>query len=130
MSNLINVISVVRLNLPKIRQLTGAQITALEQTAEAVHTKVVQAQVFPRDTGNLQNESTFLDRSQSKSGKVAIVSSTPYARRLYFHPEYHFSKDENPNARGRWYADWLPGGKEADFATDTFKEIYRRLTDV
>ena len=130
MSNLISVNSVVRLNLPTIRQLTDTQITALEQTAEAVHTEVVQAQVFPRDTGNLQNESTFLDRSQSKRGKVTIVSSTPYARRLYFHPEYHFSKDENPNARGRWYADWLPGGKETDFATDTFKEIYRRLTDV
>ena len=65
MSNLINVNSVIKLNLPKIRQLTDAQITALEQTAEALHTEVVQAQVFPRDTGNLQNESTFLDRSES-----------------------------------------------------------------
>lgn len=130
MSNLINVNSVVRLNLPKIRQLTDAQITALEETAEAVHTAVEQAQVFPFDKGTLQGEATFLDRSQSKNGKVTIVSSTPYARRLYFHPEYHFSKDENPNARGRWYADWLPGGKETDFATDTFKENYRRLTDV
>ena len=46
MSNLINVNSVVKLNLPKIRQLTDAQITALEQTAEdivmAVFTAVVQ----------------------------------------------------------------------------------------
>ncbi len=130
MSNLINVNSVVKLNLPKIRQLTAAQITALEQTAEAVHTEVVQAQVFPRDTGSLQNENTFLDRSQSSNGKVSIVSTTPYARRLYFHPEYHFSKEENPNARGKWYTDWLPGGKEADFATKAFKEIYRRLTGV
>lgn len=130
MSNLISVNSVVRLNLPKIRQLTDAQITALEETAEAVHTAVEQAQVFPFDKGTLQGEATFLDRSQSKNGKVTIVSSTPYARRLYFHPKYHFSKDENPNARGRWYADWLPGGKEADFATDAFKEIYRRLTGV
>lgn len=130
MSNLISVNSVVRLNLPKIRQLTDTQITALEETAEAVHTAVEQAQVFPFDKGTLQGEATFLDRSQSKNGKVTIVSSTPYARRLYFHPEYHFSKDENPNARGRWYADWLPGGKEADFATDTFKETYGRLTGV
>ena len=59
MSNLINVNSVIKLNLPKIRQLTDAQITALEQTAEVLHTEVVQEQVFPRDTGNLQNESTF-----------------------------------------------------------------------
>lgn len=67
MSNLINVNSVIKLNLPKIRQLTDAQITALEQTAEALHTEVVQAQVFPRDTGNLQNESTSLDRSEKRN---------------------------------------------------------------
>lgn len=128
MSNLINVSSVIKLNLPKIRELTDAQITALEQTAEALHTEVVQTQVFPRDTGALQNESTFLDRSESSHGKVSLVSSTPYARRLYFHPEYHFRTEANPHARGKWYEDWLPGGKEADFAPDTFKKIYRRLT--
>ena len=128
MSNLINVSSVIKLNLPKIRELTDAQITALEQTAEALHTEVVQAQVFPRDTGALQNESTFLDHSESSHGKVSLVSSTPYARRLYFHPEYHFKTEANPHARGEWYEDWLPGGKEANFAPDAFKKIYRRLT--
>lgn len=130
MSNLINVNSVIKLNLPKIRQLTDAQITALEQTADLLRTEVDQAQVFPRDAGHLQDESTFLDRSESSHGKVSIVSSTPYARRLYFHPEYHFQTGENPNARGKWYTDWLPGGKEADFATKAFKEIYRRLTGI
>lgn len=130
MSNLISVNSVIKLNLPMIRKLTEAQTTALKQTAEVLHTEVEQAQVFPRDTGNLQNESTFLDRSESENGKVSIVSSAPYARRLYFHPEYHFQTGENPNARGRWYADWLLGGKEADFAAKAFKEIYRRLTGI
>lgn len=107
---MIKVKSSVKLNMPQIQQLTQAQVTALEQTAEALHTEVVQAQVFPFDTGNLQNESTFVDYSESGKGKVSIVSSTPYARRLYFHPEYHFRKGENPNARGKWYADWIPGG--------------------
>lgn len=148
MSNLINVNSVVRLNLPKIRQLTDAQITALEQTAEVVHTEVVQAQVMPRDTGALQGERTAIKAGASvtkeyssgekatntitnaRNGKVSLITAAPQVRRLYFHPEYHFQKHENPNARGRWYEDWIPGGKEADFATDAFKEIYRRLTDV
>lgn len=125
---MIRVSSVVKLNFPKIRQLTQAQVTALEQTAEALHTEVAQAQVIPRDTGNLQNESTFVDYSESKSGKVTLVSSAPYARRLYFHPEYHFQKDENKNARGGWYEDWLPGGKKSDFAINTYKKLYRRLT--
>ena len=127
---MIKVSSVVKLNMPKIKQLTQAQVTTLEQTAEALHTEVVQAQAFPRDTGNLQNESTFVDYSNSSKGKVSIVSSTPYARRLYFHPEYHFQKDENPNARGKWYEDWIPGGSQADFAVKAFKNIYRRLTGI
>ena len=70
---MIRVNSNVRLNFPAIRKLSDAQVTALEQTAEALHTEVVQAQVFPFDTGNLQNESTAVDYSQSKNGKVTIV---------------------------------------------------------
>ena len=127
---MIKVNSTIKMDWGNIRQLEDAQITALEQTAEALHTEVVQAQVFPRDTGNLQNESTFVDCSESGQGKVSIVSTTPYARRLYFHPEYHFHKDENPNAKGKWYDDWLPGGANASFAADAFKENYRRLTRV
>lgn len=119
--------SVVKLNLPKIRQLTDAQVKALEETAEALHTNVVQEQVVPRDTGNLQNESFFADYSASQSGRVTLVHSTPYARKLYFHPEYHFSKDENQNAKGKWFADWQEGGRYQNFAMESFKEIYRRI---
>lgn len=122
--------SKVKLNMPAIRKLSQAQKTALEQTAEALHTEVVQAQVIPRDTGNLQGESFFVDTSDSTSGKVSLVHGTPYARRMYFHPEYNFSKDENPNARGRWFEDWQPGGRHADFAIKAFRELYRRLSGV
>lgn len=124
---MIKVKSVVKMNFPRIRQLEQAQVAALEQTAEALHTEVVQAQVMPFDTGALQNEGTFVDYSESRQGKVSIVSNTPYARRLYFHPEYHFQTKENPNARGKWYTDWLPGGKKSDFAIDTYKRIYKGL---
>lgn len=124
---MIKVNSRVRLNMPQINRLERAQITALERTAEALHTEVTQAQVFPRDTGHLQDESTFADYSQSDQGKVTIVSSTPYARRLYFHPEYDFQKTANPHAKGRWYEDWLPGGRDAEFCANAFKQFYRRL---
>lgn len=127
---MIKVNSRVRLNMPQINRLERAQITALERTAEALHTEVLQAQVFPRDTGNLQNESTFIDYSQSNQGKVTIVSSTPYARHLYFHPEYDFQKTANPHAKGRWYEDWLPGGRDAEFCANAFKQFYRRLTGI
>ena len=116
--------SMVTIDLGRINELTQAAVTALEKTAEALHTDVVQAQVIPFRLGNLQNDSTFVDDSKADSGTVSIVSSTPYARRLYFHPEYHFSKEENPNARGNWYEPWIEGSKK-NFAKDTFKSFYR-----
>lgn len=120
----------VKLNMNRIRQLTQAQVTALERTAEALHTEVVQAQVIPFDGGNLQNESMFVDYSQSGSGTVSLVNSTPYARRLYYHPEYKFQTDENPFAGGEWYQPWLKGGNEQNFAKEAFKKFYRRAGDV
>ena len=122
--------STVKMNFPRITQLTQAAVTALEMTAEALHTEVIQAQVMPFDTGNLQNESTFVDYSESNQGKVSLVSSTPYARRLYYHPEYNFQADENSNAKGNWYEDWLPGGSQSDFATKVFKQFYKKTGGV
>lgn len=118
--------SVIKLNIPAIRKLTEAASIALEKTAEALHTEVVQAEVMPRDTGALQNESTFVDTSESYRGKVSIVSSTPYARRLYFHPEYNFQKWENAFAMGKWYGPWLQGGLYEDFTQEAFRKFYKR----
>lgn len=121
--------STVKINYSRIKQLTRAQVTALEQTVEALHTEIVQAQVMPRDTGALQNESTFVDYSLSSKGKVSLVSAVPYARRLYYHPEYNFKKTENPNARGMWYEPWIDGEHE-EFCKKAFKEFYRRAGNV
>lgn len=118
--------SSVTLNFPRIRQLTQVAITALEQTGEALHTEVVQAQVMPFDTGHLEEDATFVDYSDSADGIVRIVSSTPYARRLYYHPEYNFQTDENPFAGGEWFEPWLPGGVSQDFAKDAFKRFYKK----
>lgn len=116
----------VTINRMRIKQLTRAAVTALEQTGEALHTEVIQAQVVPRESGTLQNESTFVDYGESRNGSVSLVTSTPYARRLYYHPEYNFQTSENPNAKGKWYENWLPGGEDADFCKKAFKEFYRR----
>lgn len=122
--------SKVTINTAKIRTLAKAQITALEQTAEVLHTQIIQDQVMPYgDTGNLQGN-TFVDTKDSSKGKVSLVSPGPYARRLYYHPEYNFRKHENPNAKGKWYQDYIKCGKKADFCKNTFKKIYKRVTGV
>lgn len=122
--------SSVKLNMARINELTQAAVAALEKTGEALHTEVVQAQVMPFDTGHLQGDATFVDYSESSQGKVSLVASTPYARRLYYHPEYNFQTDENPNAKGHWFEDWLPGGNKADFVPKAFKENYKKAGGV
>ena len=122
--------STVNLNMPRIRQLTQAAVTALELTGEALHTEVIQTQVFPFDTGHLQEDATFVDYSRANDGMVTLVSSTPYARRLYYHPEYHFQTKENPNAKGMWYEDWLPGGAKASDASKLFAQFYKKAGGV
>lgn len=119
--------STILINEMRIKERTEAAATALQQTAEALHTEVVQAQVMPFDTGNLQNESTFVDYSKAGHGNVSIISATPYARRLYYHPEYHFKKDENPHAGGKWFKDWLPGGKNEHHVEEMFKKLFKEL---
>ena len=127
---MIKVNSIVKLNGHLMNQLSKAAVQALEQTGEYLHTRVVQAQVVPRDTGNLQNEAFFVDYSESQNGKVRLVHNTPYARRLYFHPEYHFQKDENPNAKGKWFEDWEEGGRYEEEAQNAYQRLYRRLAQI
>ncbi len=119
------VTSKIKLNAPKIKQLDRAAITSLEKTISALHTEVVNAQVMPFKSGNMQNDNTYEDYSNSKQGKVSLNTSTPYARRMYFHPEYNFSKEENPNARGNWYEPWTTG-KEKDFCRKAFSQFYKK----
>ena len=112
----------------KLSALDAAAVRALEKTAEALHTEIVQAQVIPFQTGHLQNDSTFPDYGEAHEGYAEIVSSTPYARRLYYHPEYHFSHEENPNAKAKWFEDWADGGAKQAFAGQVFAALYKKET--
>lgn len=122
--------STVKLNMSAISRLSKAQVQALEMTTEALHTEVVQAQVVPFDKGTLQGEGFAPDYSDASRGRASLVHSTPYARRVYFHPEYSFQTTTNPNAKGEWLGDWLPNGKHAEFAPKAFKKFYKMITGV
>lgn len=119
------VTSRVKLNTPKIKQLTRATTTSLEKTMSALHTEVVKAQVMPFDTGNMQNDNTYEDYSKSSKGQVSLITSTPYARRMYYHPEYNFQTTENPNAQGNWYEPWI-SGKNKNFCKNAFSQFYKK----
>jgi hypothetical protein len=121
-----SVSSKIKLNMPVVKQLDKAKQQALEQTGDALLKQLKNTQVMPFDTSILQNDSTAVDYSQSANGVVKIVSDTPYARRLYFHPEYNFSREENIAAGGKWFAQWLEGGTRQNFCSRAFARLYRK----
>lgn len=125
MSSNVRVNSTIKLNEAKIKELTRQQYESLAQTADALLTDLRDSGTMPFDTGNLQNDSTFLEDSQKAQGRVSIVSSTPYARRLYYHPEYNFKRNNNGSAGGKWFEPYISGSK-AKFARDTFCKLFKR----
>lgn len=108
-----------RKNLDAVEDIAAQ---ALIKTAKAIKTDVQQSETMPMDTGALQNRSTSVDESQAKDFKVSIVSDTPYARRLYFHPEYNFSRAKNRVAGGEWFEPYLNGAKK-DYAQRMFEKF-------
>jgi hypothetical protein len=115
----------VKIDQTKIKELVSASKTALYKTAELVLSDVRDSQVMPFSSGSMQNDKTFVDDTAVSKGKVAIVTDAPQARKLYYHPEFEFSQDHNPNAKGNWFDDWIDGNKK-DFAVDTFKKVYKK----
>lgn len=114
----------VTLNMPNINGIEHQIQQALRMTADAVKTDVQQSQTMPFDTGALQNRSTFVDDSRISEYETAVVSDTPYARRLYFHPEYNYQLDKNPKAGGAWFEPYISGEKK-DYAQKVFTRFMK-----
>lgn len=127
------VTSKVTIDRAKINKITNAATEALGLTADALLGQMVEKQVIPFEQGTLQN-SGFVDYSRQSQGSVEVRFVTPYARRLYFHPEYNFHREAwerpdgrvvggNANAGGKWFDPWLQGGRYASFVTEAFKRF-------
>lgn len=106
-----------------LNKLKKETLESLSKTSEAIKTDIIREQIIPFDQGSLQ-ESLFIDTSNLKNGEVSISVSTPYARRLYFHPEYNFQKVNNPNAQGKWFEPWI-NGRYKNFAKETFNKLLK-----
>lgn len=114
----------VTLNMPNINAIEDGIKMALLETANAVKTNVRNSQTMPFKTGYLQYDSTFVDGSKINDYKASVITDTPYARRLYFHPEYNFNKEDNPNAGALWFEPYLVGVKE-DYCIKVFARFVK-----
>lgn len=97
---------------------------SLVETANELKKDLKRSQTMPFDTGALQNRSTFVDDSKKNRGTVSVASDIPYARRLYFHPEYNFQKTKNKNASGLWFEPYISGNKKS-WVPKTFAKIMK-----
>lgn len=68
---------------------------------------------IPKEQGDLERSGI----EYSDFDKGLLIWNVPYARRLYYNPQFNFSKDANPNARGLW----------AEYAKNQNKKKYKRL---
>ncbi len=108
----------IKLDRTKINTLINARNKALEETTEAMLSDIKTSAVVHKDTGELER-SGFVDLSKLDDGIASIIFDTPYARRLYWHPEYNFRQDKNINAQGKWMQSYIDGDNK-EFVTETY----------
>ena len=104
---------------------TLAKAQRLEMTGQQVLNDLRNSQTMPFDTGNMQNNQTYLDDEKSSQGQVSVITDAPQARRLYFHPEYNFQTGKNPNAGAGWFDPYIDGTK-ASKVKEWFKQFMKR----
>lgn len=101
----------VQLNDSNIAKLADGTEKAMKILLDALETDVSQRQVVPFRDGLLKD--SVSTGTMVKEGYTLgwIGWDTPYARRLYFHPEYNFRQDKHANACGLWmsFYEYGPG---------------------
>ncbi|GAV13237.1 hypothetical protein [Paenibacillus sp. NAIST15-1] len=110
----------VTLNQAALNNLDKIQQQAIEMTAEAVKSDIVTSAVVPKQTGELERSGHVL----VEQGTARVIFDTPYARRLYWHPEYNFRTDKNTNAQGKWMEPYLSGDKK-EFVVKSYGTFFK-----
>ncbi|WP_017379741.1 minor capsid protein [Paenisporosarcina sp. TG-14] len=81
--------------------LRSKMVNATNKTQSILDLQVLKDsnKFAPQDLSELKKSSI----RTSKIGTGELIWETPYARKLYYNPQYKFSKDKNPLAGGLWF---------------------------
>jgi hypothetical protein len=115
----------IKMNRAAIARVVEAANRAAEMTTYEILVDIEKAQVVPMDNEGVLSATAMVDSSQKARGRFRIVYATPYARRLYWHPEYRFQQGYHANARGEWLELWLKGERK-EFPHRKFSRLFRR----
>lgn len=114
----------VKWDTAAIRKIQEAAKAAAAEALEVTYTNLTESKTMPFDTGDMQNNQTFVE--QTEQGAVLITGS-PQARRLYYHPEYNFQRGKNKNAGAGWLEPYISGDKKDFVKTEFAKALKRRI---
>ena len=106
----------VTLNNTAIANLNKKLAIIVEKTAEATKPEILNSGKVPIETNNLRQSSKVV--SDKQNCKASILFTEPYAKRLYYHPEYNFKG----TGEGLWMDDFVNGNRNA-WVINTFKNL-------
>lgn len=117
----------IQLNAAVLGACSQAVRQAARIAAETVKTDLIAAQTVPFDTGRLQGSLQVDQFQNGDEVHTLLASDTPYARRLYYHPEFDFQTVNNRNAGALWYAPYVPGGTKEAFVQEAFQDCLKKV---
>ena len=110
----------VKLDMQAISAIAKAYEESAELTMKELRADLENSRTMPFDDGDMQNSQTFVAKNDDGA---SIVTGSPQARRLYYHPEYNFQQGKNEHAGGKWLEPYISGDKK-DFVQSTFTKIF------
>lgn len=123
----------IKLDKQAIRKIENAAKAAALEAMEKLRKDLLDSETMPFDTGDMQNNQTFVsvEGEETINGEdtysVSLVTGSPQARRLYYHPEYQFQQGHNDNAGALWLEPYINGDKKDFVKQEYIKALKGRL---
>ena len=117
----------IKLDHNAIRKIENAAHKAAVETMELLRKDLLDSETMPFAGGDMQNNQTFVavEGEDTVNGEdiysVSLITGSPQARRLYYHPEYQFQQGHNDNAGALWLEPYISGNKK-NFIKDEFEK--------
>lgn len=116
----------IKLDKQAIRSIENAARQSAVEAMEKLRKDILDSETMPFDTGDMQNNQTFVE---STDGGAVLITGSPQARRLYYHPEYQFRQGHNDNAGALWLEPYINGDKK-DFVKTEFTKIFEEKSGI
>lgn len=123
----------IKLDKQAIKNIENAAKAAALEAMEKLRKDLLDSETMPFDTGDMQNNQTFVsvEGEETINGEetysVSLVTGSPQARRLYYHPEYQFQQGHNDNAGALWLEPYISGNKKGFIKQEYIKALKGRL---